>query len=366
MRDDLALLETIREAPNDDVPRLIYADWLEENGDADRAEFIRVQIELTNMPDNDPRRRDFSERERQLLNNNYHKWVKPFADVGVPTTTYSRGLIESLAINAETFLRLKPEVFANNAILHLRLCSWPETENRVHRLSESVAASPNLRWITSLEIMSSTWGRAIVTPLTESRYLTGLLCLDLGGTNIGVRGALHLARSQAFSSLTELRVWRCQIGNQGAIHLAESRGFPQLKSIDLWGNGIQYEGIIGLTQAPWLGTLRELSLSDNPLGSRGVGRLAHAPELRQLTTLKIWGVEADDQAAVALATEPNLVTLRYLKLNNNAIGIAGAQALAASQYLEKLERLEIMKNKIGVAGRRALRSRFGNHVLISE
>ena len=33
----------IIENPDDDTPRLIYADWLEENGDPDRAEFIRLQ-----------------------------------------------------------------------------------------------------------------------------------------------------------------------------------------------------------------------------------------------------------------------------------------------------------------------------------
>lgn len=33
-------------APDDDIPRLVFADWLEENGEADRAEFIRVQCEI--------------------------------------------------------------------------------------------------------------------------------------------------------------------------------------------------------------------------------------------------------------------------------------------------------------------------------
>src|SRR4051812_5383520 len=37
-----ALLAAIAEAPDDDAPRLVYADWLEEHGDDARAEFIRV------------------------------------------------------------------------------------------------------------------------------------------------------------------------------------------------------------------------------------------------------------------------------------------------------------------------------------
>ena len=42
----LALLRRILENPADDAPRLILSDWLEENGQDERADFIRVQCEL--------------------------------------------------------------------------------------------------------------------------------------------------------------------------------------------------------------------------------------------------------------------------------------------------------------------------------
>ena len=41
-----AFMRPIHENPDDDSPRLVYADWLEENGYPLFAEFIRVQIEL--------------------------------------------------------------------------------------------------------------------------------------------------------------------------------------------------------------------------------------------------------------------------------------------------------------------------------
>lgn len=49
MTDESAFLATIIANPDDDAPRLVYADWMEERGDEDgvaRAEFIRVQCEL--------------------------------------------------------------------------------------------------------------------------------------------------------------------------------------------------------------------------------------------------------------------------------------------------------------------------------
>lgn len=45
MTDRHAILTAIRETPDDDTPRLVFADWLEEHGEPERAELIRAQIE---------------------------------------------------------------------------------------------------------------------------------------------------------------------------------------------------------------------------------------------------------------------------------------------------------------------------------
>ena len=43
--DGDALFRAICENPAEDTPRLVYADWLQENGRPERAEFIRLQCE---------------------------------------------------------------------------------------------------------------------------------------------------------------------------------------------------------------------------------------------------------------------------------------------------------------------------------
>jgi uncharacterized protein (TIGR02996 family) len=45
-----ALLQAIIDSPDDDSLRLVYADFLDESGEAARATFIRVQIELVHQP----------------------------------------------------------------------------------------------------------------------------------------------------------------------------------------------------------------------------------------------------------------------------------------------------------------------------
>ena len=54
MGDGPGLLRAILEAPADDAPRLIYADWLDEHGRPDRADHIRRAVG-TPYPDPIPR-----------------------------------------------------------------------------------------------------------------------------------------------------------------------------------------------------------------------------------------------------------------------------------------------------------------------
>lgn len=63
---EAALLQAIIDSPDDDGLRLVYADFLEERGEPERATFIRVQIELANLPQADERRVSLEAKEREL------------------------------------------------------------------------------------------------------------------------------------------------------------------------------------------------------------------------------------------------------------------------------------------------------------
>jgi uncharacterized protein (TIGR02996 family) len=71
-----ALYNAVLAAPEDDAPRLVYADWLDEHGRADRAEFIREQVACSR----DPRRPDVRTIQlfRSLLHGTgpeLHEWT---------------------------------------------------------------------------------------------------------------------------------------------------------------------------------------------------------------------------------------------------------------------------------------------------
>jgi uncharacterized protein (TIGR02996 family) len=50
MTHEEAFLQAIIESPEDDAPRLVYADWLEERGDP-RGEFLRLECRLRSLPE---------------------------------------------------------------------------------------------------------------------------------------------------------------------------------------------------------------------------------------------------------------------------------------------------------------------------
>ena len=50
MTDGDDLYRAVLDSPEDDAPRLIYADWLDEHGRPERAEFIRLQCAMDRVP----------------------------------------------------------------------------------------------------------------------------------------------------------------------------------------------------------------------------------------------------------------------------------------------------------------------------
>jgi uncharacterized protein (TIGR02996 family) len=69
-----SLLQAIREQPDDDAPREVYADWLLEQGDV-RGEFIRIQCELARSQWDGPERDRLLERQQELQERYQTLWL---------------------------------------------------------------------------------------------------------------------------------------------------------------------------------------------------------------------------------------------------------------------------------------------------
>src|SRR5262245_23124110 len=119
-----ALLAAVCEQPDNDHPRLIYADWLEEHGDdadRDRAAFIRLQIEAKNPATDLDRLCELRRREKALLEQYAATWQKPFAAAHKPF--FERGFVANVTLSLDALLRRGKRFFEAAPLQYLHLTS---------------------------------------------------------------------------------------------------------------------------------------------------------------------------------------------------------------------------------------------------
>jgi uncharacterized protein (TIGR02996 family) len=129
MTHEDAFRQAILEDPDDDGPRLVYADWLDDHGDPDRAAFIRVQCELARLPAEDERRSELQARERRLLVRNYWEWTAGCRDwpVHLRQVRFRRGFVEQLrGWQPRPFLAQAPALFGTYPIRDLGILAQDE------------------------------------------------------------------------------------------------------------------------------------------------------------------------------------------------------------------------------------------------
>jgi uncharacterized protein (TIGR02996 family) len=74
--DERPFLDAVFDRYADDRPRLVYADFLADAGEPERAELVRVQLALARLPDDDPRRPALADRQADLLARNRAACIK--------------------------------------------------------------------------------------------------------------------------------------------------------------------------------------------------------------------------------------------------------------------------------------------------
>src|SRR3954465_3302831 len=95
--DERAFFDPIRDAPADDAPRLIFADWLDEHGQPDRAEFIRVQCAMDRLPAETGRWKDLFDRSLRLEREGRATWTA-WAQERVLEPRLRRGFVDSVRL----------------------------------------------------------------------------------------------------------------------------------------------------------------------------------------------------------------------------------------------------------------------------
>jgi uncharacterized protein (TIGR02996 family) len=229
MTHDDAFLQAISESPEDETPRLVYADWLEEHSQPQRAELIRVECALAGLLATAPVRYRLEYRGRQLLcisdgvfrfegrlapelerrdcellATHASEWAEPVRRF-VGYAGFRRGFVEEVGMRGRAFLSRAEDIFPLAPIRHVSFSGVPPV---------------------------------LMPLLTASPYLSRLRSLRLAHNRIGPRGARCLAESPHLSRLHTLDLTHCRIEDIGLAALLSSPCLPQLTALHLWNNDL--------------------------------------------------------------------------------------------------------------------------------
>jgi uncharacterized protein (TIGR02996 family) len=193
-------LRAICENPEDDTVRLVYADWLQENGDEDRAEFIRLQIAEQHESSE-------SVRANHLRVKHGRAWRAELPLTGVDLGAFRRGFVNRLHFKNIRFFREHADTM---------LAATPATDLRIEhvfRYDVSFAVPWSNAWpIRSLGIRAGQAADEVLVSLASSEDMVRLQRLWVEGytwsrlthsrTNfITERGILALTRSAKLKHL---------------------------------------------------------------------------------------------------------------------------------------------------------------------
>jgi uncharacterized protein (TIGR02996 family) len=314
---DADFLKAVIAAPDDDTPRLAFADWLDDRGDAGRAEFIRFQIReavggLT-----------WQERDRMfaMLREHGEAWKVPFLP---GAQTFDRGFVGGLSLSAEEYVRHAETIHASLPLTRLRLVV-------ADPFAEALANIAPLRRVPSLDLSNSFFG-----PRNRLAALLGL---------------------QPWPGLRQLRLRNNSFWPEGIAQFVQRAGqLPALRELDFSGNPLGDEGIRQLAESPALAELRVLILRrdeiqySDAVHAAGGHRLAESRTLTQLTHLDLSGQPLGDAGLAAIVRSPNARRLEELDVFDCEIGLggigAGVEAMVESSYLGRLKRLDLARNRL--------------------
>lgn len=340
-----AFLDNILANPDDDMPRLIFADWLEEQGNVARAEFIRAQVERATLPAWDARAVRLRLRERELLAAHEPEWREELPRIkGILWGDFRRGFVAAAYCSSFAGLREHPGAFWAAAPIETIRTGWPRRDEKV----EKIAPSAGLK---ELIVNQQLGDRREVVRLADAPLLSTLRTLTVHHCSLGAEGFGNLLASPHLGNLRALRVPCNAIGNEGPDALFDAASVKSLEELDLSETGaydrygedpiLEASGLRALATWPGMSHLRSLTLSGNSVGDDGLRALLRSRRATGLKKLVLRANELDDRSMAQFADAREGVQLDVLDLGENVIYDLGTEYLASAPCLRELKVLTL-------------------------
>jgi uncharacterized protein (TIGR02996 family) len=367
--DEDGLLAAIRDNPNDDTPRLVYADWLQEHGDEDRAEFIRLQCAATRLPEGDKERRKKEKAAAALLKAHKAEWFGPVwkkfhsTKPAVSHCRIDRGFVTSLKGDIDDVVSRADD------IARFAPCLRRVEVTHVREGLSALLGKPFLRTVAVVRL-----GSLNAASLAALKDYPGWGAFDALGLNFEFDGTADTLAGLADAPLVKsARRLDLQYGyflhqdqpmevGDAAAQGPSLREMRRLKIPHLRGFGIHAidaDSAAALAAWPQFKKLDWLNFSICNIEDEAAVTLLSARSLPELTRLSLNENDLHTPTAEAVAASPKLSRLTELDLSWNNLRDSDAKILANSTTLPPTLRLDVTYNRLTERGLARLRERFG-------
>jgi uncharacterized protein (TIGR02996 family) len=371
---------------DDDTPRLVYADWLAENGKDDRAEFIRVQIQRARLPRWDAAQVGLRLREQELLERHGEEWLAELPKIkGAKWEGFRRGIVAEVSFASFEAMRSHAHECRAVAPVEAVRVRWPRRAEKSkdhppiaelreltftgtpdYGVFEWVAHSPQLSTLRRLTARGLF--RWSIDELVTSPHLANLKSLRLPSNDLGEHGFRTLAQSTTLSALEELDL--SSVARHERYHYNEViraaameelmgwSGLATVRSLTLSGNDLTRDGLRALLRSPHTDALKTLALRGTRLDGPMMEEFRSARAALRLEALDLGENVLKELGVEYLATARCLSELKVLRLDRCEVPLAGAKLLAKkASFLGGLRVLDISHNHFGPVGLGALLKR---------
>jgi uncharacterized protein (TIGR02996 family) len=347
MSTEVDLLRAIRDNPEEDTPRLMYADYLDEEGHSARAEFIRTQVERARLPEHDPQRAPLEDREHELLAEHECSWlnVEPDQMDELREWEFERGFVREVA--ASPFFMRGPgaELCASHTVRRWRVMGSQDN------MEADLREAAHRGWFTRLEAIDlAGWFETIGQLSTFFNRAEFPTLRELALTHLD--GLLHLPEILAHAPFRDqLKVLHCggsMYGEGGRLDMAElGRALGRdckLEELTASFTYMQAEDLRDLLRADCCRELTSLDVGHNEIAPDAwdAFRLAKS----KLRELDISGTPLGAISLDRLLGLDSLSELRVLHMNRCGSAMANMRALAGSRFWSQAEELRMQQGTI--------------------
>lgn len=340
MSDRDSLLAAIRGHPEEDTPRLMFADWLEEHGDEVRAEFLRLQCELARLEGDGSGSQAVYEFlcERDYVTRPAADWTQ--IDDGIHTRL-------ALSTRAGDLERRHGEAWTPKMPRRSKVLFGAFRRGFAHYITlprgkQLEKVGPLLRdRLPAITLVAHNFDAAFVAQLREAQLTDRIAGLFVTGECVTGIAALGKLPEAANVRSLDLRAWDTPVAITA---LAHSPNFAGLRTLHLRDVNVTAEDAQQVFRRGHLRGLTRLHMRGDASWSIDTVREFAEAQFTALTSLRFTRAGLGDDAARVLARCAALKNVTDLDLGHNTLTGRGVTELLCSKVLTKLAFLGIEYN----------------------